>query len=133
MASRSYSSGDAKTGGEGTSGSPRRNINRLMYHAKQRGWLELDLIIGQWARDNLEGLTEEELGDFEELLAIENPDLFKFLTGQIDPEPHLESNRAFRMIRESVQDTMSFYGSFAATKAPKGANWVRGWDDKTSS
>ena len=74
-----------------------QNINRLMYHARQRGWLELDLIIGQWAEKNLQSLSPEELQDFEELLGCENPDLFKYLTNQIEAGEDLRRNKAFQV------------------------------------
>ena len=74
-----------------------QNINRLMYHAKQRGWLELDLIIGQWAEKNLHSLSSEELKDFEELLGCENPDLFKYLTNQMEAGEDLQHNKAFQV------------------------------------
>jgi succinate dehydrogenase flavin-adding protein (antitoxin of CptAB toxin-antitoxin module) len=74
-----------------------QNINRLMYHAKQRGWLELDLIIGQWAEKNLQSLSSEELKDFEELLGCENPDLFKYLTNQMEAGEDLKHNKAFQV------------------------------------
>merc|ERR1711959_41589 len=44
---------------------------RLIYRSKQRGWLELDIIMGDWSSNNLAAMTKE------------NPDMFKWLTGQI--------------------------------------------------
>ncbi|CAN1317885.1 Succinate dehydrogenase assembly factor 2, mitochondrial [Linum perenne] len=43
--------------------SKRRLFNRLLYRSRQRGFLELDLVLGKW----------------------ENPDLWKWLTGQEQP------------------------------------------------
>ena len=74
-----------------------QSLNRLMYHAKQRGWLELDIIIGQWAERNLESLSEDELHDFENLLLTENPNLFKYITGQMEEDETLSSNKAFQV------------------------------------
>lgn len=109
----------------------RQRLNRLLYHAKQRGWLELDLILGQWAEKNLEHLSAERLDDFEELLGIENPDVFKCLTGQIEPGHDLQRNPVFQMIRETVQERMDEFSSVVAGpdsgSTPKA--WVRGWHD----
>ena len=109
----------------------RQRLNRLLYHAKQRGWLELDLILGQWAEKNLEHLSAERLDDFEELLGIENPDVFKCLTGQIEPGHDLQRNPVFQMIRETVQERMDEFSSVVAGPdsgtTPK--EWVRGWND----
>jgi succinate dehydrogenase flavin-adding protein (antitoxin of CptAB toxin-antitoxin module) len=131
-----------------------------MYHAKQRGWLELDLIIGQWAEKNLHSLSSEELKDFEELLGCENPDLFKYLTNQMEAGEDLQHNKAFQvrwsrscvsamfmsqilawitrgsdvylqMIRKSVESTMEYYGSFSSTRTSK--EWVRGWNDGSTN
>eukprot|EP00658_Telonema_sp_P-2_P050154 TRINITY_DN38200_c0_g1_i1.p2 TRINITY_DN38200_c0_g1~~TRINITY_DN38200_c0_g1_i1.p2 ORF type:complete len:140 (-),score=57.39 TRINITY_DN38200_c0_g1_i1:15-434(-) len=55
---------------------------KLIYRAKQRGWLEMDLILGDWAATNLVDMEEFQLRQFEEILDMENPDLFKWLTGQ---------------------------------------------------
>ena len=53
-----------------------------MYHSKQRGYLELDILMGTWATDNLASLDTTELHQFAELLTCETPDLFKWVTGQ---------------------------------------------------
>merc|ERR1719517_259731 len=55
---------------------------RLLYRSKQRGWLEMDIMLGNWAADKLAKLGEAELAQFEEVLDMENPDLYKWLTGQ---------------------------------------------------
>ena len=53
-------------------------VKRLMYHAQQRGWLELDVLIGKYAEENVPKLTDEELDEFEHILTLENPDLYFF-------------------------------------------------------
>lgn len=115
-------SSDDDAGGERR----RQRLNRLMYHAKQRGWLELDVLLGEWAEKNLDSLSSARLDDFEELLGIENPDMFKCLTGQLQPGPELQDNAVFRMIQQGVQARMDEYSAVQ----PKGRReWVRGWDD----
>jgi succinate dehydrogenase flavin-adding protein (antitoxin of CptAB toxin-antitoxin module) len=105
-------------------------LKRLMYHAKQRGWLELDLIIGNWAEQNRKSLASdaELTTEFENLLAVENPDLFKYLTGQMEPDDAmLKSNTVFKMIRQHVMDQ---YGRRDHTVG-SGKEWLRsGWHDK---
>jgi len=55
---------------------------RLLYRSKQRGWLEMDIMLGNWAAANLQRLETSELKQYAELLEMENPDLYKWLTGQ---------------------------------------------------
>ena len=55
---------------------------RLLYRSKQRGWLEMDIMLGNWAAKNLGRLDEEQLKQFQQIIDLENPDLFQWLTGQ---------------------------------------------------
>ena len=55
---------------------------KLLYRSKQRGWLEMDIMLGNWAAANLPRLQEAELQQFQEVIDMENPDLYKMLTGQ---------------------------------------------------
>lgn len=72
-------------------------VNRLLYRSKQRGFLEMDLLVGLWAEKNLHGMNTEQLSAMEALLDQENPDLFKWLTGQLDPPASMQANPAFRV------------------------------------
>jgi succinate dehydrogenase flavin-adding protein (antitoxin of CptAB toxin-antitoxin module) len=74
-----------------------QRINRLLYRARQRGWLELDLLVGLWAERCVPSLSEAQLDDFEALLNQENPELYKWLTGQIEPPESMQSNAAFQV------------------------------------
>jgi len=54
---------------------------RLIYRAKQRGWLEVDLLLGTWASENVEKLsTKEELDEFENFVNMETIDIYNILT-----------------------------------------------------
>jgi succinate dehydrogenase flavin-adding protein (antitoxin of CptAB toxin-antitoxin module) len=55
---------------------------RLLYRSKQRGWLEMDIMLGNWAANNLADLDSEGLEQFQEIIDLENPDLYRWLTGQ---------------------------------------------------
>eukprot|EP00808_Paulinella_micropora_P031849 g57596.t1 len=59
---------------------------RMMYRCKQRGQLELDLIIGSWAQNNLMNLTDQQLNEFQKIVDQENPDLMRWLVNR-DPLP----------------------------------------------
>lgn len=108
-----------------------QDINRLLYRARQRGWLELDLIIGRWAKRNLQGqeaLPRSVIQDLELLLTQENPDLFKWLTGQLPTPPEMLQNSAFRLIKADLDRGIEINGSRTAS-TPAGTAWVRGWGD----
>lgn len=105
-------------------------LRRLMYHAKQRGWLELDLIVGNWAEANRRALVADPalMADFEALLAVENPDLYKYLTGQLEPpeeEEALKRNAVYRTIRSEIED------SYPIKARPLSKPWLpSGWHDR---
>lgn len=53
---------------------------RLVYRSKQRGWLEVDVLLGTWASLFVENLTLEELNDFEEFVNLETIDIYNIIT-----------------------------------------------------
>ncbi|KAG1658832.1 hypothetical protein FOA52_008257 [Chlamydomonas sp. UWO 241] len=101
---------------------------KLMYRSKQRGFLELDLLVGLWAERELPRMEPRMLHAFSDVLDLENPDLFKWLTGQLVPPEEVASNPAYSALRLHVQQTLG-QNSQEAAKAAPGAEWVRGWDD----
>jgi len=69
---------------------------QLLYRCRQRGLLELDLVLGEWAFQNVFGMNASELDLFEEIVDVENPDLLKFLVDKTIPEgenKHLTHNK----------------------------------------
>merc|ERR1712219_37736 len=55
---------------------------RLIWRSKSRGWLELDVLMGTFVTKNIADFNNEQLDQLEEVLDLENPDLFKWFTGQ---------------------------------------------------
>jgi len=72
-------------------------VNRLLYRAKQRGFLEMDLLVGMWAEKNVPKMDAAQLKAMEEVLDQENPDLFKWLTGQAAASEDMQANSAFKV------------------------------------
>lgn len=65
---------------------------RLLYRSKQRGWLEVDLLLGSWADANLGKLSMEQLRAYERILNMETVDLFNCLQGKEAPPEHLPAD-----------------------------------------
>ncbi|KAF0698744.1 Aste57867_10649 [Aphanomyces stellatus] len=62
------------------------NRKRVIYRSKQRGWLEVDLLLGRWASENVYSLSTDELKQYEDILNRETIDIFNLISGK-DPIP----------------------------------------------
>nr|AKM76908.1 ankyrin repeat family protein [Pelargonium x hortorum] len=108
--------------------SKRRLINRLLYRSKQRGFLELDLVLGKWVEEHIYSMDENGIKSLVDVLELENPDLWKWLTGQEQaPEP-VNGNPVFIAVHKKVMSNLDNHSS-PETRAVAGQPWVRGWDD----
>ncbi|KAL6576517.1 Succinate dehydrogenase assembly factor 2, mitochondrial [Orobanche hederae] len=108
--------------------SKRRLFNRLLYRSKQRGYLELDLILGKWVEDNIQFMDERGIKSLVHVLDLENPHLWKWLTGQEQPPEPVKANPVFLSVREKVINNLDNHAA-PETRAMPGQSWVRGWDD----
>mmetsp|Transcript_16558 Transcript_16558/g.24835 ORF Transcript_16558/g.24835 Transcript_16558/m.24835 type:complete len:169 (+) Transcript_16558:731-1237(+) len=57
---------------------------RLVYRSKQRGWLEVDLLLGTWASINVPSLNLDELDQFEDFVNLESTDIYNIITLRTD-------------------------------------------------
>ncbi|KAL5565259.1 hypothetical protein UlMin_028423 [Ulmus minor] len=108
--------------------SKRRLFNRLVYRSKQRGFLELDLVLGKWVEEHIHSLDESGIRSLFHVLELENPDLWKWLTVQEQPPDAVKINPVFMAIRGKVMNNLDSHAS-PETRAKAGQPWVRGWDD----
>ncbi len=60
-------------------------IKRALYRASHRGTKELDLMLGRFADAELQRLSEAELGAFEALLALPDPQIDGWIKGDAPP------------------------------------------------
>ena len=52
----------------------------LIYRSKQRGWLEVDLLLGTWASENVPNLSSGELDEFEAFVNMYTIDIYNIVT-----------------------------------------------------
>ncbi|XP_020106821.1 succinate dehydrogenase assembly factor 2, mitochondrial-like isoform X1 [Ananas comosus] len=109
--------------------SKRRLYNRLLYRSKQRGFLELDLVLGNWVEENIRSMDELRIRALVDVLDLENPELWKWLTGQEQPPEAVNSNPVFSAVRSKVIQNLDKHAA-PETRSSPGRPWVRGWDDK---
>lgn len=55
---------------------------RLIYRSKQRGWLEVDLLLGSFAAAHVPDMSERDLRDYERLLNQETLDIYNYVSGR---------------------------------------------------
>jgi hypothetical protein len=83
---------------------------------------------GGWAETHLPSLSDEELAAFVQVLDAENPDLYKWLTGQGAPPVEMATNPAYVKLHAHVAAHLEAHAR-SGTRAAAGKDWVRGWSD----
>ncbi|KAL3766909.1 hypothetical protein ACHAW5_000927 [Stephanodiscus triporus] len=84
-----------------------RRRKRLVYRSKQRGWLEVDLLLGTWASINVPSLNADELDEFEKFVNMETIDIYNVLTLRSDVPEEMSGSLAGdgkRSLVERIQD-----------------------------
>jgi antitoxin CptB len=64
---------------------------RLLFRCWHRGIREMDLILGRFADAKIADLTDDELGQLEQLIEVPDPDLYAALTGNTPLAPEYVS------------------------------------------
>lgn len=80
---------------------PRRR--RILVRAWRRGIREMDLVIGGFADAEIAGLSDAELDQLEELMAEEDADIFRWVTGEAET-PERFRTALFERMRAYVPD-----------------------------
>jgi antitoxin CptB len=71
---------------------------RLLFRCWHRGTRELDLILGRFADAEIADLSDDELGQLEQLLEVPDPDFYAAVTGD-RPLPAEDVNPLFERIK----------------------------------
>jgi antitoxin CptB len=61
---------------------------RLLYRCWHRGTRETDLIMGPFADASIGDMSEIELADFERLSDVPDPEIYAWVTGEIEVPPN---------------------------------------------
>jgi antitoxin CptB len=74
---------------------------RILFRARQRGWLELDVLLGRWAAKHVAELRDEvAVARVEALLEAETPHLYEWIVGISEPPPPYTDCEALRSLQE---------------------------------
>ena len=73
---------------------------RLVYRSKQRGWMEVDVLLGTWAAQNVESLSIAELDQFEDFVNEETIDIYNLITLKTDIPEKFINNDVVKRIQD---------------------------------
>ena len=86
---------------------------RMIYRSKQRGWLEVDILLGKWATEHVPTLNASELDEYDAVLKEETINVYNYLSGK-DPLPlHLQNNSVVKKIQKyALSKETTFWKAF---------------------
>jgi len=70
---------------------------KLLFRSWHRGTREMDLVMGRFADAWLARLSDAELGEFERLINVPDPQLYDWITGPDAPSPDYDTGLFRRM------------------------------------
>ena len=79
-------------------------IKKLLYRSKQRGWLEVDLILGSWASKNLKNLSNNDLLKYQNFVNEDTVDIYNYLTKTKKIESNLDETLINRIINDTKKE-----------------------------
>lgn len=71
---------------------------RLLFRAWHRGMREMDYVLGTFANNAIEDMSDEDLSLFEMLMQVPDPYMYKWLSGTVEVPPNWD-NAIVRRIR----------------------------------
>ena len=88
---------------EPTAESRETRLRRLVYQSSYTGMKETDLLLGRFAKFHLQGLTDDELGQYEALLDAGDDRIYAWVVAG-EPAPKMHENRVLDLIKEFKND-----------------------------
>jgi len=77
---------------------------RLRFRSWHRGTREMDLLLGSFADQHLAGFTSAQLGQYEALLELSDPDLYNWITGKETVSPEHDSDVMRKLCKHRFKD-----------------------------
>ena len=75
---------------------------KLLYRANHRGMKELDLILGGYVRQHIDGFSNTELDELERIIIIPDSDLLDWITRKIPVPNKFKSRLLSRILAETL-------------------------------
>ena len=73
---------------------------RMIHRSKQCGMLEVDLVLGSWAAENVPKLSAEALDEYDKILQEETLDIFNMIARRSEIPSHLKDLSVMQSIME---------------------------------
>ena len=64
---------------------------KILFRAWHRGTREMDLLMGRFADAALAGMSDAELDEFERLIDVPDPELFRWIMGEAKAPPEYDT------------------------------------------
>ena len=86
---------------------------RMIYRSKQRGWLEVDILLGKWATEHVPTLSSSELDEYDAVLKEETINVYNYLSGKDPLTVHLQNNSIVKKIQKyALSKETTFWKAF---------------------
>lgn len=73
-------------------------LKQLLYRSTHRGCKEMDSILGEFAKHNLDSLSEEELILYGKLLDVEDSYIYDWVSGRLNPPDEYNNSLLAKVI-----------------------------------
>jgi antitoxin CptB len=73
---------------------------KIIYRSWYRGCKETDRILGHYVKQNIERFDESQLDDLEEILALQDVDIYNWLSGKQKTPANVMENPIFKELME---------------------------------
>lgn len=77
-------------------------IKRIIHRSKNRGFKEIEEILANFITKNIQNLNQNELNELENLLKIEDQDLYLYIIG-IKTIPKHQNNKLIKKIMQEIK------------------------------